>query len=76
MKLISSVFLSINRFSSKNAIYSNAVKCPGNSIKISAREFKEKYSTSIEEYAEESGIMTSLLYERVFDFLVENGVAE
>lgn len=43
---------------------------------ITAREFKEKYSTSIEEYAEESGIMTSLLYERVFDFLVENGVAE
>lgn len=42
MKLISSVFLSINRFSSKNAIYSNAVKCPGDSIKISAREFKEK----------------------------------
>ena len=43
---------------------------------ITAREFKEKYSASIEEYAEESGIMTSLLYERVFDFLVENGVAE
>ena len=43
---------------------------------ITAREFKEKYSTSIEEYAEESGIMTSLIYERVFDFLVENGVAE
>ena len=41
---------------------------------ITAREFKEKYSASIEEYAEESGIMTSLLYERVFDFLVENGV--
>ena len=40
------------------------------------REFKEKYSASIEEYAEESGILTSLLYERVFDFLVENGVAE
>ena len=43
---------------------------------ITAREFKEKYSTSIEEYAEESGILTSLLYERVFDFLVENGVPE
>ena len=43
---------------------------------LTAREFKEKYSASIEEYAEESGILTSLLYERVFDFLVENGVAE
>lgn len=43
---------------------------------LTAREFKEKYSASIEEYAEESGILTSLLYERVFDFLVENGVPE
>lgn len=41
---------------------------------MTEKEFKEKYSTSIQEYAEESGIMTSLLYERVFDFLVDHGV--
>ena len=43
---------------------------------LSGMESYGEPRTYIEEYAEESGIMTSLLYERVFDFLVENGVAE
>ena len=43
---------------------------------LTAREFKAQYSISIEEYAEESGIMLSLLYEKVFDFLLENGIAK
>lgn len=43
---------------------------------MTAKEFKNQYSMSIEEYAEESGIMISLLYDRVFDFLRENGVAK
>lgn len=43
---------------------------------MTEKEFKEKYSKTIEDYAEENGIFTSLLYERVFDFLVDNGVAK
>lgn len=43
---------------------------------MTAKEFKEKYAESIEDYAEENGIFTSLLYERVLDFLVDNGVAK
>lgn len=43
---------------------------------MTEKEFKTQYSMTIEEYAKQSGIMISLLYDRVFDFLLEKGVAK
>lgn len=43
---------------------------------LTERDFEEQYGMTIEEYAEQSGIITSRLYERVFTFLIENGVAQ
>jgi trigger factor len=43
---------------------------------MSADDFKTQYGMTIEEYLDESGILISLLYENVFFFLVDNGVAK
>ena len=42
---------------------------------MTEEEFKKQYSMDLRTYAEQSGIDTSLLYERVFYFLVDNGTA-
>ena len=43
---------------------------------MTEEDFEKTYSMSIEQYLDESGIMISLLYENVFYFLVDNGVAK
>ena len=40
---------------------------------MTEEEFEEQYSMDLETYAEQNRIGISLLYERVFQFLVENG---
>ena len=41
---------------------------------ITEEEFEAEYGMDIREYAEDSGIVISMLYNEVFDFLVEKGV--
>ncbi len=40
------------------------------------KEFAEQYGMNIREYAEDSGIIVSMLYEAVFKLLVDEGVAK
>ena len=40
---------------------------------MTEEEFEEQYSMNLETYAEQNRIGISLLYERVFEFLVEQG---
>ena len=43
---------------------------------MTEEDFEKTYGMTIEEYLDESGILISLLYENVFYFLVDNGVAK
>ena len=39
-------------------------------------EFTEKYGVDIRTYMEDGGVLISMLYEEVFGFLVDEGVAK